>query len=189
MGMNSGRTRVLVVEDEQDIAGLIKHALEREGAMEVDVAGSGDAALKSVTEDPPDLVILDLNLPVLSGDGALVGRIGEISYTQSQVVLLGDPDCRVSVMIEQTRENGVIAPVSSSPLDNTIIDLSYLSRNSKLAPGQHVITSGVGGIFPKGIAVGQIVDWKSVGYGLYVEARVKVQVNMNALEEVWVKMQ
>ena|SRR5436853_4466607 len=67
MGMNSGRTRVLVVEDEQDIAGLIKHALEREGAMEVDVAGSGDAALKSVTEDPPDLVILDLNLPVLSG--------------------------------------------------------------------------------------------------------------------------
>ena len=129
------------------------------------------------------------NLPVLSGEGALVGRIGEISYTQSQVVLLGDPDCRVSVMIEQTRENGVIAPVSSSPLDNTIIDLSYLSRNSKLAPGQHVITSGVGGIFPKGIAVGQIVDWKSVGYGLYVEARVKVQVNMNALEEVWVKMQ
>jgi len=58
---------VLVVEDEQDIAGLIKHALEREDAMVVDIAGSGDTALKSVTEDLPDLVILDLNLPVLSG--------------------------------------------------------------------------------------------------------------------------
>jgi DNA-binding response OmpR family regulator len=63
----TGRTRVLVVEDEQDIAGLIKHALERETAMEVEIAGSGDAALRSVTESAPDLVILDLNLPILSG--------------------------------------------------------------------------------------------------------------------------
>src|SRR6266545_3181599 len=65
--MKAGRTRVLIVEDEQDIAGLIKHALEREAAVEVEIAGSGDAALKAVTEDVPDLVILDLNLPVLSG--------------------------------------------------------------------------------------------------------------------------
>src|SRR6267142_2936361 len=65
--MKAGRTRVLVVEDEQDIAGLIKHALEREAALDVEIAGSGDAALKSVTEMAPDLIILDLNLPVLSG--------------------------------------------------------------------------------------------------------------------------
>jgi DNA-binding response OmpR family regulator len=65
--MKAGRTRVLVVEDEQDIAGLIKHALEREGAMEVETADSGDSALKSVTDDVPDLIVLDLNLPVLSG--------------------------------------------------------------------------------------------------------------------------
>jgi DNA-binding response OmpR family regulator len=65
--MKAERTRVLVVEDERDIAGLIKHALEREGAVDVEVAGSGDAALKSVTEAVPDVVILDLNLPVLSG--------------------------------------------------------------------------------------------------------------------------
>ena len=65
--IRTGRTRVLVVEDEQDIAGLIKHALERESAVDVEIASSGDAALKSVTEERPDLVILDLNLPVLSG--------------------------------------------------------------------------------------------------------------------------
>ena len=58
---------MLVVEDEQDIAGLIKHALEREAAVDVEIAASGDAALKSVTEEVPDVVILDLNLPVLSG--------------------------------------------------------------------------------------------------------------------------
>jgi DNA-binding response OmpR family regulator len=59
--------RVLVVEDETDIAGLIKHALERDGAMQVDIVGTGDAALKSIAERSPDLLILDLNLPVLSG--------------------------------------------------------------------------------------------------------------------------
>jgi DNA-binding response OmpR family regulator len=60
-------TRVLVVEDEQDIAGLIKHALERKGDIEVDVAGAGDAAIRAVSDIPPDLIVLDLNLPVLSG--------------------------------------------------------------------------------------------------------------------------
>jgi DNA-binding response OmpR family regulator len=63
-----GRTpRVLVVEDEQDIAALIKHALERSGDAEVDIVSSGDTALRAATENAPDLVILDLNLPVLSG--------------------------------------------------------------------------------------------------------------------------
>jgi len=59
--------RVLVVEDEQDIAGLIKHALERSGDAQVEIVSGGDAALRAVTDQPPDLVILDLNLPVLSG--------------------------------------------------------------------------------------------------------------------------
>ena len=72
-GLTAGATsanrppRVLVVEDEQDIAGLIKHALERSGVAQVEIVSSGDAALRAVTELEPDLVILDLNLPVLSG--------------------------------------------------------------------------------------------------------------------------
>jgi DNA-binding response OmpR family regulator len=60
-------TRILVVDDEPDIANLIKHALERSGQVSVDIVSSGDAALKSVSDEPPDLMILDLNLPVLSG--------------------------------------------------------------------------------------------------------------------------
>jgi DNA-binding response OmpR family regulator len=59
--------RVLVVEDEQDIAALIKHALERSGDAQVDVVGSGDTALRAVADQAPDLVILDINLPVMSG--------------------------------------------------------------------------------------------------------------------------
>ncbi len=58
---------VLVVEDEGDIAALITHTLERTGDMQASIVGSGDAALRAVAEGAPDVVILDLNLPVLSG--------------------------------------------------------------------------------------------------------------------------
>jgi len=61
------RHRVLIVEDEQDIAGLIKHSLERSGDTDAQIVGSGDAALKAVTDQVPDLIVLDLNLPVIGG--------------------------------------------------------------------------------------------------------------------------
>jgi DNA-binding response OmpR family regulator len=68
MSVSGGTTtRVLVVEDEQDIAGLLKHTLEKMGGVEVDVVETGDAALRVVAEREPDLILLDLNLPVLSG--------------------------------------------------------------------------------------------------------------------------
>jgi DNA-binding response OmpR family regulator len=66
-GGAGARKRVLVVEDERDIAGLIRHTLERSGDMDVEVAVSGDQALKAASEHPPDLIVLDLNLPVLGG--------------------------------------------------------------------------------------------------------------------------
>ena len=62
-----GKARVLIVEDEPDIAGLMKHALERGGDLEVEQVGTGAAALKAVMEEPPSLVLLDLNLPFIDG--------------------------------------------------------------------------------------------------------------------------
>jgi two-component system, OmpR family, phosphate regulon response regulator PhoB len=61
------KPHVLVVEDEADVASLIKHALERSGGANVAIVGSGDAALEAVNEHRPDLIILDLNLPSISG--------------------------------------------------------------------------------------------------------------------------
>jgi DNA-binding response OmpR family regulator len=65
--------RILIVEDEQDVAELIRHTLQRAGDAELALAASGDTALKVVSEWHPDLVLLDLNLPVL--DGTEVCRI------------------------------------------------------------------------------------------------------------------
>jgi DNA-binding response OmpR family regulator len=65
--MGHDKTRVLIVEDEADIAGLIKHTLERGGDVVAEVVSGGDEALKAAAEQPPDLIVLDLNLPVLGG--------------------------------------------------------------------------------------------------------------------------
>ena len=51
------------MEDEQDIATLIKHTLERGGGTSVEIVASGDEALRTITRDPPACVILDVNLP------------------------------------------------------------------------------------------------------------------------------
>jgi two-component system, OmpR family, alkaline phosphatase synthesis response regulator PhoP len=74
------RHKVLIVEDEQDIADLIKHTLERGGDTDAEVVGSGDAALRVVRQQPPDLIILDLNLPVLSGrEVCRILRTGDVA--------------------------------------------------------------------------------------------------------------
>jgi DNA-binding response OmpR family regulator len=79
-------TRILVVEDEIDIAQLIKLTLERASDMKVEIVTSGDAAIRAVTESPPDLVILDLNLPVL--DGTEVCRLIRARPATSQVPII-----------------------------------------------------------------------------------------------------
>jgi DNA-binding response OmpR family regulator len=66
-GSSSSFQRVLVIEDERDIAELVRHTLERGGVLTVEIADRGDAGLRVAAERPPDLILLDLNLPVLSG--------------------------------------------------------------------------------------------------------------------------
>ncbi len=124
------------------------------------------------------------NLPVLTTDG-LVGRVSSVSYTHAQVVLLNDPNCKASAVVENPAHDiGIISP--GGPLDNSFVELGYLSGNANLQAGQNVITSGLGGVFPKGIPIGQIVDARPVEFGLYTEARVKLLVNLGSLEQVWV---
>lgn len=125
------------------------------------------------------------NQTVLSPEGALVGRISSVGLTRSQVVLLGDPNCHAAAVVEnESHDNGVIG--ASGPLDSGFVELGLFSRNADLKTGQVVRTSGLGGIFPKDILIGQIVDTQPIEYGFGAVARVKLAVNLDALEEVWV---
>jgi rod shape-determining protein MreC len=123
------------------------------------------------------------NLPVMTPEG-LVGRIGSVGLTRSTVVLIGDRDIKVAARVVETADIGVIG--ATDPWDNSLATLGFLKSNSKLAAGQTVITSGIGGIFPAGIPIGKIADSKQIDYGLAIEARVKLSANLSSLDEVWV---
>jgi rod shape-determining protein MreC len=125
------------------------------------------------------------NMPVLA-TGGLVGRVHQVSYSSSQVALVGDPHCGVSALVEDSRDHGVISASGANVLNSSIVGLTYINRQALIKPGQRVLTSGMGGVFPKGILIGHIVDTSSAGSGLYTEARVKLSANFNDLHEVWV---
>lgn len=126
------------------------------------------------------------DLPVITPYG-LVGRVYEVGSHYSRVVLLGDPLCPVAAVVDNSaRDTGMISPGEATVLDESIVEMTYITRHSQAIPGQKVFTSGLGGIFPKGIPIGHITDTNSVGYGLYLEARVKLSANLQELEEVFV---
>jgi hypothetical protein len=124
------------------------------------------------------------NLPVLTADG-LVGRVSSVGYTRSQVVLIGDPNCRVSALVENpAHDMGVIS--AGGPLDflRCRIDLSFRQRQFETRPGR--LTSGSAGFFPKAFPSARSWIREQVEFGLYTEARVKLNANLGALEQVWV---
>lgn len=125
-----------------------------------------------------------VDLPVMTVEG-LVGRIAEVGFDRSQVLLLGDPNCRFSALVLETGDRtGIVAPGNVSGGHQSVV--LTLPNSEQLRLGQQVVTSGLGGIFPRGILVGRIVDIHPAEYGLYTEAQVKLAVNLNRLDEVWV---
>ena len=125
-----------------------------------------------------------INAPVLTPRG-LVGRVSSVGFDHAQVVLLGDPSCRVSGLIgNEGRDTGIVS--ASSALDGSLVEMTYLPRHARIEAGAPVRTSGLGGVFPKGILLGHVVDTRPVEYGLHLAARVRLSVNLSALEEVWV---
>jgi len=133
---------------------------------------------------------LRMDLPVLTADG-LVGRVSEVSETRARVVLIGDANCPVSAMVLDSQrkpiDKGVIRS-SGSVLNESIVELNYLSNPAAVKPGQLVVTSDIGGTYPTGLRVGEIVDIRPEDFELVHIARVKLFVKMNLLDDVWVIM-
>lgn len=127
------------------------------------------------------------NLAVLTPDG-LVGRVAEVSSWTCRVLLVGDPNCPVSAALAESGDTGIVKGASGGDIQGALVDLSFLPRSAAVKPGQRVVTSGQGGVFPRGIPVGDVVDARPAGVGVYVEARVRLSVNLGALDLVWVKL-
>lgn len=131
------------------------------------------------------------NTPVLSPQG-LVGKVDQVGRHRSMVRLVGDPHCRVSAMLAQTanrseaeQAHGTIMSGQDTQLNPRMVSFQHLPLNTRIEPGAEVITSGLGGGFPRGIPLGHVVDSRSSGVGLFAEARVRLMVDLNRLEMVW----
>jgi len=124
------------------------------------------------------------NQPVVSIEGNLVGRISEVGLKTSWAVLVGDPNCSFSALIKSSRQQGGIVSPKRFNSNYRIVELTYLPNDIEVRPGNVVVTSGLGGAFPKEIPVGQVEDsWLSRD-GLYLEAKIKIHADLNRLEEV-----
>jgi rod shape-determining protein MreC len=126
-----------------------------------------------------------INQPIITNEG-LVGRIRAVGPTHSEVALIGDPECGVAAIVAETRDTGIILEARSSAVGDGYVTFRTLQNSPSVMAGQQVLTSGLGGVFPKGIPVGEIADSRSMEGGLYTEARLRLAANLNRLEEVWV---
>lgn len=129
---------------------------------------------------------LSNNLPVLSPEGFLIGRVSAVSLTKSQVVLIGDANCKVPAVVEnEARSQGIIG--GGGPFDGSFVNLTHLPNSATLKPGQRVVTSSLSSLYPPGIQIGLVVEEAQlVDSGLIQEADVKLSANLSSLEEVWV---
>ena len=124
------------------------------------------------------------NLPVITTEG-LIGRVSAAGLTSARVVLIGDANCKVpAAILGDATESGIITSIGL--FDGSFVSLTYLANHATLKPGQSVVTSGLSAIYPKGIPIGTVADARLAESGLYTEAQVKLAVNLNSLEEVWV---
>jgi len=122
-------------------------------------------------------------LPVVTADG-VVGRITRVFGGYSDVILAVDPKSAVDVVIQRTGGRGMLRGIDGANRYTCRID--YLLRKEEVKVGDLVVTSGVGGVFPRGLPVGRISKVTRRTYGLYQEVEVTPTVDFASLEEVLV---
>lgn len=123
--------------------------------------------------------------PVISSSG-LVGRVTEVGATWSKVTAIIDTTSAVSVMVERTRDNGMVRGLLSGD-GSELLELYYLPAGSDLVPGDIIVTNGVGGIFPKGVVLGTVIEVSRQGTDSQAgNAILQPTVDFQHIEEVMV---
>jgi rod shape-determining protein MreC len=121
-----------------------------------------------------------VNHPVVTHQG-LVGKVIRTTPSTSLVELITDKNSRVAALIQKNRAEAILYGKSSP-----ICVLEYLDRDVDIQQGDYVISSGMGGIFPKGLTLGIISKVGKKSYGLFQYVEVTPLVPFSMLEEVLV---
>ncbi len=135
----------------------------------------------------PDLVLdvgasdgIRRNMPVVTERG-LVGRVLEVYPNACRVLLIVDVRSSVNAMIQRNRVTGLVEGRPGGKLVMT-----HIPHDSTVAEGDVVITSGLGGMFPKALIIGQVSKVIRDEVGLYQEAEVQPTVDFGGLERALV---
>jgi rod shape-determining protein MreC len=121
----------------------------------------------------PDMAVM--------AEGGVVGKVTDCSPDVSTVLLIMDKRSRVGGMVERTRESGLAGGSSFNTLR-----LEYLPRGSQSRPGDRVVTSGLGGVYPRGIAIGDVINIYDDESGLTSSADISPSVDFSRIETVFV---
>jgi rod shape-determining protein MreC len=127
--------------------------------------------------------IVKRGMPVLTPEG-VVGRIGHVAGKTSDIMLLVDPRSAIDVVVPRTGGRGILRGKSG---DNGYhCSIEYLTRGNPAQVGDKVVTSGLGGAFPRDLAVGKITAVLPGAVGLFQEVEVTPDVDFARLSEVLV---
>ena len=144
------------------------------------IGTSSDAWSRTVTIDKGTASGFSLGMAVCNS-GGVIGQIVEVSATTSTVQLANDEGSGISAMIQSTRAQGML----QGQADGTL-RLSYVSTDADVAVGDIVITSGIGGVFPKGLPLGTVTSVEKSDNDVYYTIVVRAQSTAENNEEVLV---
>lgn len=125
--------------------------------------------LQNVTEDTP----------VVTSTG-IVGRVFRVSPNFSSVLMLTDPNSRIPVLGQSSRTNGILRGQGS----RQGLSVNYVPQNELLYKGEVLITSGLGGTYPKGIPVATVDSIEHSELSLFQTVQASPRVDLEHLEEV-----
>ena len=123
------------------------------------------------------------DLAVVSSEG-VVGKLVAVSPNASRVLLIDDHNSALDAFDQRSRARGIVAGVVDDGLT-----MKYVDRSEDIKPGDAIVTSGMDGIFPRGLLVGQVARVSREGPGLFVNVEVKAAVDFRRLEQVLVLKQ
>jgi len=125
---------------------------------------------------------LTRGLPVLVSEG-IVGQIVAVSNRYSRVILITDRNSAVDALVQTSRARGIV-----KGNDTELCSFRYVLRKNKIEPGEMIISSGLDGVFPKGLRIGWVVELKENSSQLFQEITLKTCVDFDRLEEVLVSI-
>ena len=144
------------------------------------IASSTSSWQATLTIDKGSAAGLSVGMPVISAAGVL-GQIVECYPTSSVVSLLSDENSEVSAMVQASRAQGMLVGAADGSLR-----LAMVGTDQEVSVGDTIVTSGLGGVYPKGLPLGKVASVERNNAQIYLEIGVKAFASATANEEVLV---